>query len=441
MKLEVTELGPVKRALKIEVPSEEVNRHFSQAYAELSRQVRVPGFRPGKAPLAILEQRYAKVVEEDLVRRLIPDYYGKAVREAGVTPVQVEVPPLERLKLKKDTPFSFTATVEIKPKIELRDYRAPNPISLKKDTRTVTDDQLAQALEALREQQGQLYAAPEGTVLGEGEYAVLDVQGYLNGAALAHAKLEGQIHRVGSKALVLGLDVDPHLLGKTSGETVEILQPYPASHPDATLAGKSVNFRLTIKAIKQKRLPALDDEFAKDCGPYNSLEELKEKLRGEMERALQRDVEAGYKDAVLKRLADTHHFDLPDSLVERELQTVVRQHLESERRRKAKGGQSPELTDQAGEVTRLRAEHAEEAKRRVKLSLILEAIADKEGLTVTQEDVEADIRRVAAELRLPLEDVQRLIQAGGQDSLDDLRGRILAEKALDFVYRQAVIQG
>jgi trigger factor len=441
MKLEVTELGPVKRAFKIEVPSEEVNRHFSQAYAELSRQVHIPGFRPGKAPRALLEQRYAKAVEEDLVRRLIPDYYGKAVREAGVVPVQVEVPPLERLKIKKDSAFSFTATVEIKPKIELRDYRAPNPISLKKDSRTVTEEQLAQTLEALREQQAQLDAAPEGKPLAEGDFAVLDIQGYLNGAALEHAKQDGQVHRVGSKGLVLGLEVDPHLLGKKSGETVEIVQPYPVTHPDATLAGKSVGFRVTVKAVKHKRLPTLDDEFAKDCGPYNSLDELKEKLRGEMDQALQRDIEAGYKDQVIKRLQDTHHFDLPESMVERELQALVRRHFEAERRRKGKGGQDTGPADQAGEVTRLRAEHAEEAKRRVKLSLILEAIADKEGLTVTQEDLETDIRRMAAELKLNIEDVQRLIQAGGQDALDDLRSRILAEKALEYVYRQAMIQG
>jgi trigger factor len=142
MKLEVTELGPSKRALKIEVPEDEVNRQFAQAYTELNRQVRIPGFRPGKAPVALLEQRYAKAVEEDLVRKLIPDYYDKAVRQAGIVPVLVEVPPLERVKIKKNTPFSFTATVEIKPKIELRDYKAPNPISLKPDTLTVSDEQI-----------------------------------------------------------------------------------------------------------------------------------------------------------------------------------------------------------------------------------------------------------------------------------------------------------
>ena len=133
MKMEVTELGPMKRALKIEVPVEEVAQRFVLAYKELNRQVRVPGFRPGKAPQALLEQRYAKAVEEDVVRSLVPDFYDRAVRQAGISPVVVEIPPLERVKIKRDAPFTFTATVEIKPKIELRDYKAPNPISLKPD--------------------------------------------------------------------------------------------------------------------------------------------------------------------------------------------------------------------------------------------------------------------------------------------------------------------
>ena len=142
----------MKRALKIEVPEDEVNRRFAQAYSELNRQVRIPGFRPGKAPQALLEKRYAKMVEEDLVRRLVPDYYDRAIREAGLVPVLVEVPPLERVKIKRNASFSFTATVEIKPKIELRDYRPPNPISLKPDTRTVTDEQIEAGIEHLREQ-------------------------------------------------------------------------------------------------------------------------------------------------------------------------------------------------------------------------------------------------------------------------------------------------
>lgn len=440
MKLEVTELGPVKRALKIELSPEEVNREFDQAYAELNRQVQIPGFRPGKAPKALLEKRYGKVVEEDLVRRVVPDYYGRAVHQAGIVPVVVEVPPLDRIKIKKNTPFSFTATVEIKPKIELREYRPPNPISLKPDKRTVTEDQVSRTLEALREQHARLDAAPPGTALGEGDYAILDIEGYLDGALLEGTKKIGHLHKVGTKAPVLGLEVDEHLLGKKEGEVIEITQPYPESHPDQRLAGRSVLFRVKVAALKQKKLPPLDDEFAKDCGPYSSLEELKEKIRSELEKALKRDIEEGYKDQVIQRLLEMHHFELPDSLVERELSAIIRQHLEAQQRQK--GGSSLEdLAKRPEEVKRLREEHLPEAKRRVKLGLILEAIAAKEGLQVEQEDLEAEYSRLATALRLSTDEVRRMIEAGGEETKDELRGRILADKALDFVYRHAVIQG
>ena len=440
MKLEVTELGPVKRALKIEIPEDEVNKQFAQVYAELNRQVRIPGFRPGKAPMALLEKRYAKEVEEDVVRRLVPDYYERAVRQAGIVPVLVQVPPLDRVKIKKNAAFSFTATVEIKPKIELRDYRPPNPISLKPDKRTVTDEQVDRVLEALRERQAQLHAAPASTPLAEGDYAVLDVEGFLDLAPLEGAKKEGQLHKVGSKSPVLGLEVDEHLIGKKEGEFVEISQPYPATHPDHRLAGKSVVFRFKVKVVKQKKLPPLDDEFAKDCGHYASLAELKEKLRAEMERALKKDIEETYKDFILKRLAETHHFEVPETLVERELTAMIRQLLEVRRRQSGGAAEFQDPNKRQEEIKRLREEHLPEATRRVKVGLVLEAIVEKEGLTVEEEDVSAEIERLASELKLSADEVRRMVEAGGEESKEELKGRILADKALDFVYRHAVIQ-
>jgi trigger factor len=438
MNVEVTELGPMKRALKIEVPADEVTQRFSRAYMELNRQVHVPGFRPGKAPLALLEKRYAKAVEEDVIRSLVPDFYDRAIKQAGISPVLVEIPPLERVKIKKDAPFTFTATVEIKPKIELRDYKAPNPISLKPDKRTVEDEQVTRALEVLREQQARLDAAPAGTALAEGDYAVVELEGFLDGAPLEGTKKEGQLHKVGSKAALLGIEIDAHLLGKKAGDVVEIPQAYPASHPDHRVAGKTVQFRLAVAAVKQKTLPALDDEFAKDCGPYTSLQEIKDKLRAEMEKALKKDIEEGYKDTILKRLAESHHFDLPDTLVQRELDAIVRQKLQERRRGKATDS-SPAV--EAEELKKIREDNREEANRRVKVGLILEAVAEKEGLSVCQDDLNSEVSRLATELRVPVADLVKMIQAGGQDSIEELRARILADKALDFVYRHAVIQG
>jgi trigger factor len=437
MKMEVTELGPMKRALKIEVPADEVSQQFSRAYLELNRQIRIPGFRPGKAPTAILEQRYAKTVEEDVIRKLIPDFYDRAIKEAGISPVLVEIPPLDRVKIKKDSPFTFTATVEIKPSIELHSYKAPNPISLSADKRTVTSEQVDRALDVLREQHAQLDAAPVGTALTEEAYAMVDLEGFLDGTPLEGAKKEGQLHRVGSKATLLGIEIDAQLIGKYQGDVIEIPQTYPANHPDQRVAGKTVRFRLEIKGVKQRKLQALDDEFAKDCGPYASLQELKDKLRGEMEKALKKDMEESYKDTLLKRLLETHHFDLPDSLVERELSAIVRQKLQARHR----GNATDTLpASDAEEQKRIREDHREEANRRVKAGLILEAIAEKEGLSVSQDDLNNEVTRLASELRVPMADLVKMIQAGGQDSIEELRTRILADKALDFVYRHAIIQ-
>ena len=434
MKMEVTELGPMKRALKIEVPADEVTQRLARAYVDLNRQVNIPGFRPGKAPVALLEKRYAKTVEEDVLRTLVPDFYDKAVRQAGIIPVHVEIPPLDRAKIKKDEPFTFTATVEIRPNIELRDYKAPNPISLKPDKRTVTDDQLDRGLEVLREQQARLEAVPAGHTIVDGDYIVLDLHGTLDGALLEGTKKEGQLHKVGSHASVLGLEIDPHVGGKKEGDVLEVPQPYPASHPDPRVAGKTVVFTLTVKSVKEKKLPALDDEFAKDCGPFNSLQEIKDKLREGMERALKREIEDTYKDTIIKRLVETHHFDLPETLVERELEAIIRQHMQQQ---KGSGQESTGPED----LTQLRQEHRNEAARRVKLGLVLETIAEKEGLTVTQDDLNAEIVRLASDLKMPAADLVKMIKAGGQESIDELRNRTLADKALDFVYRNAVIQG
>ncbi|MEP7150984.1 MAG: trigger factor [Nitrospira sp.] len=441
MKLEVTELGPMKRALKIEVPADEVNLRFVRAYSELNRQVHIPGFRAGKAPLQLLEKRYAKTVEEDVIRALVPDYYDRAVRQAGIVPVLVEIPPLERVKVKRDTPFSFTATVEIKPTIELRDYKAPNPISLKQDHRTITDDQVEKAIEVLREQMAQLHPAPTGTTLSEGDYAVLNVEGTLDGSPLDGTTKEGHLHKMGSHALVLGVDIESHLVGKKDGETITVPQAYPATHPDARVAGKTVTFRCTIQSVKQKQLPSLDDEFAKDCGPYQSLQEIRDKLRTEMERALKKDIEDSYKDTLLKRLAETHHFELPGTLVERELSAMVRQQLQSRQRKSEDNPDASPAASRTDDITKLQDEYRPEAERRVKVGLILEALAAKEGISVTNEDLNHEIARLAAEVKLSVDEVRRMIQAGGQDTLDDLQARILADKALDFVYRHAMIQG
>ncbi len=441
MKLEVTELGPVKRAIKIEVPEDIVNQEFDRAYTDLKRQTRIPGFRPGKAPIAMLEKRYAKAIEQDVLQHLVPTYYQKAIHEAGVSPVLVEIPPLERLKATRNTSLTFTATVEIKPSIELRDYRPPNPISLKPDSRTITDQDVNANLERLREQQSRLDAAPSGTPLDEGLYAVVTIEGFVDGESVEGSKKEGLLLRVGSQEPVLGLTIDEALVGKKEGDQAKVRQEYPFTHPDARLAGKCVTFHVLILGVKQKILPTLDDEFAKDCGAYDTLEALKETIRSELESVLKRDVEGGYKDQILERLLAMHHFDLPEVLIEREIRTMVRQRLMEEQRKKGGKFSVNDQIQMEEEAKRIHKEVAPGAQKRVKLGLVLEAIAHKEGLSVSDQDIQEEFTKLAQGLQVPLEEIQKMVESGGQSSRQEFEDRIRAEKALQLVYQYAVIQG
>jgi len=441
VKLEVTELGPVKRALKIEVPEDAVNQEFDRVYTDLKRQVRVPGFRHGKAPVAMLEKRYAKAVEQDVIQRLVPIYYQKAIQEAGVAPVLVEISPRERMKAHRNSSLTFTATVEIKPPIELRDYRPPNPIALKPDSRAITDQDVDKALDRFREQQARLDAAPSGTLLAEGLYAVVTIEGAVDGEPVEGSKKEGHLHKVGSQEPVLGLTIDDVLVGKQEGDRAELQQEYAATHPDARLAGKVVTFHLSILGVKQKILPPLDDEFAKDCGEYENLDALKDVIRSELESVLKRDIEEGYKDQIMERLLAMHHFDLPETLVEREIRTLVRQRVMEEQRKKGGKFSMDDQIQMEEHAKRIQQEVAPGAQKRVKLALVLEAIADKEGISVSEQEIEEEFTKLAKGLQVPLDDIRKMVESGGDNSLQEFEDRIRAEKALQLVYQFAVIQG
>jgi trigger factor len=380
-------------------------------------------------------------VEQDVLQRLGPDYYDRAIKEAGVVPVLVEIPPLERLKIKKNTAFTFTATVEIKPKFDLRDYRPPNPISLKQDSRSVTEDQVDSALATLREKHSAIEAASDGEALAEGMYAIVTMEGFLDETPIEGTQKSGHLYLVGSKDPILGLQIDEPIMGKHSGDQVEIPQEYPDNHPDERLAGKKAVFRITIDAVKQRILPDLDDEFAKDCGDYTSLDHLRTTITTQFEDLLKKDIEEGYKEQVIDRLLQMHHFDIPEPLIDRELRAMVRQKMLREHRHQH-GVDEPEFPLKLQEeAKRLEQELQPEAKRRVKLGLILEAIADKEGITIESEEIEAEIQKLAGAVKLTVEEVRKMVEAGGQNSREEFRERILAEKALQLVYQFSVIQG
>jgi trigger factor len=432
MKLEVTELGPVQRAVKIEVPAEDVTKRFEVAYADLNRRVHIPGFRPGKAPQGLLEQRYAKAIEEDVLRQLLPDYYRRAMKETGFDPVTVDIPPLERIKIKKGTPLVFTATVEIKPIFELREYKG---LTLKQDKRAIDNDELAKAMQVLRQQHAQLEVVREERGIAEGDYVQARIEAFEGAVSSEAMKPENQLLRIGDKAPIAGLILDDALLGKTKGQVVEVKQPDGEGAAD-----KTITLRATVQELKAKVLPELDDEFAKDLGDYKTLGELQDKVKTQLEQGLQRDIEEKYKDEIMKRLVDLHHhFELPESLVQRELDAMIQNAHQRRRMTWAEAHGEPERMPPE-EVRKLREEFLPTAKERVRLGLVLEAIAQKEGIAVAETDIEQECRLMARAMKVEPAEIKKLLLSGGQDAVEDLRSRILADKALQFVYQKAIIQ-
>jgi trigger factor len=426
MKLDVTELGPVKRAVRIEVSAEDVSKRFQDVYAELRNQVHIPGFRAGKAPQALLEKRYAKTVEDDVVRQLIPEYYSKAMKETGFKPVAVDLPPLERIKIKNGAPLIFTTTVEIKPIFELREYKGS---TLKQDKREITEGELDKAMQVLRHQHAQIETVPEDREIAAEDIVQVAIERVEGANAPGGFKPETHLIRAGDKTPIYGAVLDDAILGKKKGSAFE------AGGPALTVRG-------TVQALKHKVLPDLDDEFAKDLGEYKTLAELRDKVKTQLERSLKQDIEETYKDLLMKRLVEIHHFDVPESLVQRELDAMA--HAERSRQQRLRqlashggeGGEPPASFD----ARKFREESLPTAQQRVKLGLILETIAEKEGIAVAEADMIEECRQMARAMQVDVAEVVKMLKSNGEDAIEDLRARILAEKALQFVYEKAIIQ-
>lgn len=422
MKLDVTELGPVKRAVRIEVSAEDVSKRFQDAYAELRNQVHIPGFRAGKAPQALLEKRYAKTVEDDVVRRLIPEYYSKAMKETGFKPVAVDLPPLERIKIKNGTPLVFTTTVEIKPVFELREYKGS---TLKQDKREITEEELDKAMQVLRHQHAQIETVPEDREIAAEDIVQVAIERVEGANAPGGFKPETHLIRAGDKTPIYGAVLDDAILGKKKGAAFE------AGGPALTVRG-------TVQALKHKVLPDLDDEFAKDLGEYKTLAELRDKVKTQLERSLKQDIEETYKDLLMKRLVEIHHFDVPESLVQRELDAMA--HAERSRQQRLRHLASHGEGAPSFDARKFREESLPTAQQRVKLGLVLETIAEKEGIAVAEADMIEECRQMARAMQVDVAEVVKMLKSNGEDAIEDLRARILAEKALQFVYEKAIIQ-
>ena len=426
MKVQVEELSPVERKLSIEVPPEQVQAELGRAYAQLGRQVRLPGFRPGKVPRRILEARFKGEVEDDVARRLVERAYLSAISEHHVD--AVGAPQLTPVRLDQEKPFAFEARVEVRPKVEARDYRG---LPLKRVQATVTDAEVDERLEAMRQRVARLEPVEGRTATETGDFAIVDYVGTIDGQPFVGSKAEDVTVEVAPGDLLHG-NV-PELAGLVIGQSRELDHAFAADDPEPSRAGKTAHFAFTLKGLKRQLIPALDDDFAKEVGGGETLAELKAKVRSDLEAAARTRSAQDERDQLVKGLVERNPFDLPRAMVERGLDAM----LDGALRMMARQGVDPSRLNL--DFASLREEMRPKAEAEVRGALLLAAVAEKEALSVNPDEVEARIAQYATESGAPLHQVRKAFKE--PDQRRALEQRLREEKTVEFLKAAAKDEG
>jgi len=425
MKAHLESISPVKSKLTIEVPPEEVSQEEDALFRDLRRSAAVPGFRKGKAPLHVLKRMYGERIRSDAVGRLIEKTYYDALRQEKIIPVNDADIELQDASPEKG--ISYTAVVEVRPKVEARGYTG---LRLKREKVVIDETETAARLDGLRAQRATFEPAPEGHVIAQGDMVVMDYVGTVDGEPFEGGKGEDRTVILGSGSLIPGFEEG--IVGAVAGEERSIDLTFPEDYRAEHVAGKAARFQITIKDAKIRSLPEVDDDFAKEVAGVESVDALKAKVREAIEAEKRTRAERAFRERVMDALLGANPFEVPESMV-RNQQTFSLDRL---RRDLTQRGMDPEgLGIDRPDVQEV---HRRAAERSVRWAFLLRAIAEAESLQVTDEDLEVRLRAIAEEDGRPYAAVRSFFDE--DDRLDTLRSHLLDSKVLDHVVASSTVE-
>jgi len=421
MKVQVEELSPIEKKLSIEVDSTRVADELTRAYTSIGKQVKLPGFRQGKVPRRILEQRFREQVEDDVIQRVVQSAYVEAITQHNVEPVSQ--PQVTNSGLKPGSPFSFEARVEVKPKIEAKDYKE---LPLKKTDTAVTDAQVNEQIEKMRESHSTLEPVEGRDVAQAGDFATVDYEATIDGQPFTGSKAEGVTAEITPGELV---DSNIAALeGVKVGDTKELDYAFPPDYRVEEVKGKTAHFKLQLKGIKAKKVPELNDELAKELGAP-TVDELRAKIRSNLEATQKSKAAQEDREALIKALVERNPFEVPKAMVERAIDSM----LEGALRQMQRSGL--DVRNLGLDFMRLRDEMRERAVQEVKGTLLFESIALKEGIQATDADMDKKIEELATESGQPVANIRKYFKS--QDDRLGLSLRLREEKTIEFLKAQA----
>ena len=411
--------------LTVEVTSEEVAKGLDQAFKKVVKQINVPGFRKGKMPRQMFEKMYGvESLFQDALDIILPHAYGHAVEDAGIDPV--DQPEIDIVTMEKGQPLVFTAKVVVKPEVTLGDYKG---LEVTKLEETVTDEEIDEQLQSQQNRLAELVVKEDAIV--EGDTAVIDFEGFVDEVAFEGGAGTDYPLEIGSNSFIPGFE--EQLVGSKTGDAKDVEVTFPEEYHAAELAGKAATFKVTIKEVKGKELPELNDDFAKEVdADVDGIDALRTKLKEVTAEEKKQLAAQTLRDTLVEAAAANATIDIPEAMITSETDRMLQefgQRLEQQ-------GMNLDLYYQFSgqDEAALRAQMTEDANNRVKVSLTLEAIAKQENIEASEEDINAELEKMSTQFNMKIEDIKRAL--GGTDVLaNDLR----FAKTVEFLVENAKI--
>jgi trigger factor len=420
MKTEFVDVSDTRKQLLVEIPSTVVDAEIDRIARDYSKAARIPGFRPGKVPTKVVRQRFRDQILHDVAHDLIPRAVDDALRERGVEPV--DTPDIKNVVVEEGQPLKFTADFETVPAFDPGDYAT---LTLRKPPATVQDEAVDEALERLR-QRAAVYEPIEGRTAEAGDTVVVDLVRETEGEPETHEDVSIEI---GATANPPGFD--EQVIGLSVGDKKKFPVDYPTDYTVPDMAGTTVHYGVTVKGVKKRVVPALDDEFAKDLGDFESLEALRARIREDLQREAERTAERELRNDLLRQMASRVHVEIPEALIEREVERRTEQFV----RQLYEQGVDPRQANIDWQA--FRDNQRDPAREAVASAIVLDEVARREQVGVEPAELDAEIERYAAATGRPPAEVRARLEKDG--GISRLYMGLRREKAVDLLRSRATI--
>lgn len=408
--------------LEVEVEAERVSEALDKAFNKVVKKASVPGFRKGKVPRPIFEARYGvEALYQDAIDILLPEVYTEAVNETDIFPV--DRPEVEIDQFAKGQAFKFKAKVTVKPEVTLGAYKG---VEVPVEKVEVTDEEVNEELKRLQERHAELVVIDEGAAQ-EGDIAVIDFDGYVDGNPFEGGKAERYSLELGSGTFIPGFE--EQVVGMATGDFKDVEVMFPETYHAEELAGKQAVFKVKVHEIKRKQLPELDDEFAKDVSEFETLDEYKEDLKKELLTRKEQEAKGKKEAAVVDKVSENAEMDIPQAMIDSEIQNMMR---DFDNRLRSQGMNLEMFLSFSGQTTAdLQEQMKDDAEKRVRNNLVLEQIAKEENIEVTEEDINKELETMADAYKRSADEIRDILAANG--TLGSLREEISLRKTVDLL--------